>query len=393
MELQSWCNDFRMVVSETKSKVLSPSDLGFWELFDLDLEYVSSLEQVDFCKYLGVNMYPTLKDIKQSKNKLIISRAWSFAKSIMSNLKYDIDKTDVILASWKNIAMPAILYGIETIPVSANTIRELGKVQSTIGKFALQVRGSTANEIVNTDLGLKPVKMVIYERKLKYFARINDKDFCGSDYVKKCLEFNKQYESKSIFLKEINSICKETQIDIKNVSKWKTWREDLSKWGAKNVVKSMESKSSLRFCSFPKTWWKKAFYVNDSEYSKIISEFRGGNARLGNRDNDLEDFAPTSFSKRIVICPACCKERLNESHVIVDCESLIDARKDCFLNDQSLYRIIESVKQSGTIEESMMSTEILRGFLDTYKDSPGTIRQKAEILDFLRCQFMSIWIS
>ena len=80
-----------MVVLEAKSKVLSPSDLGFWELFDMDLDYVSSLEQVDFCKYLGVNMYPTLKGIRLNKNKLAISRAWSFAKSIMSNLKYDID--------------------------------------------------------------------------------------------------------------------------------------------------------------------------------------------------------------------------------------------------------------------------------------------------------------
>ena len=106
MELQSWCTDFKMVVSETKSKVLSPSDLGFWELFDMDLDYVSSLEQVDFCKYLGVNMYPTFKGIRMNKNKLAISRAWSFAKSIMSNLKYDIDKVDVIIASWKNIALP-----------------------------------------------------------------------------------------------------------------------------------------------------------------------------------------------------------------------------------------------------------------------------------------------
>ena len=153
MELQSWCQDFRMTVSETKSKVVSQTDLGFWEMFDLDLEHVSSLEQVNQYKYLGVEMYPTLKGIKMAKNKQIISRAWSFAKSIMTSLKYDIDKTEVIIASWKNIALPAILYGIETIPVNANTMRELEKIQSIIGKFALQVRGSTASELVNLDLG------------------------------------------------------------------------------------------------------------------------------------------------------------------------------------------------------------------------------------------------
>ena len=121
-ELHDWCSDYRMSISDTKSKVLSPHDLGFWEVFDIHMDYVTSLEQVDQCKYLGVEIMPSIAGIKLTKNKQIVSRAWSFAKSIMSNLKYDLDRTDVILASWKNVALPAILYGIETIMFFINSM-------------------------------------------------------------------------------------------------------------------------------------------------------------------------------------------------------------------------------------------------------------------------------
>ena len=208
----------------------------------------------------------------------------------MINLKYDQDRTDVILASWKNVALPAILYGIETVIVSADTLRELEVCQNTIGRFALQVRGSTATELINIDLGLKPVKMVIYERKLSYYYKIVDKNYKGSDYVKICMNLHTDLRKVSTYLSEINSIKKEigiVQDDASYVAK-------IDDWGRSIVKKGMVTKSTLKSCSLPKVWWKKATYVNDSEYSKIISEFRGGNAMLGNRDNQFIMFAPTT---------------------------------------------------------------------------------------------------
>ena len=172
------------------------------------------------------------------------------------------------------------------------------------------------------------------------------------------------------------------------MSKWKDWRTVLSKWAKDVIVKSIAGKRSLRFCSIPEVWWRKAYYDSDSEDSKIISEFRGGNARLGNRDNDLVDFAPVSAEGRIKVCPVCSKGELHESHVIIDCEGLIEARKVCYLDDENFYDMIETVKKRCGRNSS---AKILRGFLDTQKDSPKIIRQKAEILDFLRCQFLAQW--
>ena len=46
--LQSWCIDFKMEVSTLKSKVVSTSELDFWELLTPDFCYVDSIEQLEY---------------------------------------------------------------------------------------------------------------------------------------------------------------------------------------------------------------------------------------------------------------------------------------------------------------------------------------------------------
>ena len=168
--------------------------------------------------------------------------------------------------------------------------------------------------------------------------------------------------------------------------------EGLEKWAISSIVKNVSSKSSLRFCSLPNKWWKKASYVTDTDTSKILSEFRGGNARLGNRDSELAEFAPTTLERRTVICPNCSSGLLSESHLVIDCETLTEARKDCFVNDKNILEIFNEIRKKKNLQKHL-SDKVLREFLNTDKDSPGVIRQKAEVLDFLRCHYLSTCMS
>jgi len=86
------------------------------------------------------------------------------------------DKTDVIMALWRNVAIPAMLYSIEVVELNEATLKDIEHWQCVIGKVALQVPTSTANEFVYSELGLKPIKMLVSERRLNYFSKItNDK--------------------------------------------------------------------------------------------------------------------------------------------------------------------------------------------------------------------------
>ena len=110
---------------------------------------------------------------------------------------------------------------------------------------------------------------------------------------------------------------------------------------------------------------------------------------LGNRDGNFQDYAPTTIDGRVEICPACCKGRNIEWHMVIDCEKMNEFREACLLDDKSLLDVFKQISSSGT--SMLSSTEVLRVFLNTDDDSFGTMRQKAEILDFLRCQFMGLW--
>ena len=72
------------------------------------------------------------------------------------------------LTLWRNVALPAILYGVECIPLTQSTIEKIELTQNKIGKYALQVSSSSANIQVAVDAGLIPIRFVICHKVLQY---------------------------------------------------------------------------------------------------------------------------------------------------------------------------------------------------------------------------------
>ena len=112
---------------------------------------------------------------------------------------------------------------------------------------------------------------------------------------------------------------------------------------------------------FPSKWWKKARYVDDSEESTILAEFRSGYARLGNREAyssaRLQEFSDEDG--RIVWCPACDYGDNNEHHVIIDCQMLSKKRKEVKIGNMPLSEYISDCRKKGI----RSSEEILRHIL------------------------------
>ena len=133
--------------------------------------------------------------------------AKSYATQILRLAKTDADKVDVILSMWNNMALPALLYGMEVIPTQIGTINALNKWQSTIGKSALQLRSHTANAISNIDLGLKPIEMRLWSMQLKYYSTISNPLYNGSALVKLCLEYHTSLDESSPYIANIKQIC------------------------------------------------------------------------------------------------------------------------------------------------------------------------------------------
>ena len=86
--------------------------------------------------------------------------------------KFGPDIVDVICCTLKNVAIPFLLFGCESIPFCDTNIEEIERVQSQVAKFALGVKVTTPNICTPTELGVKPFGQPVYENQLNFFSRL-----------------------------------------------------------------------------------------------------------------------------------------------------------------------------------------------------------------------------
>ena len=101
-----------------KSEVISPDGASgdFWSVKDGQGEIDLSLKQVIQYKYLGS---PTLGSMHRNgveKQKSCVAKAHRYKGSCIHISKDGPDVVDVVLATWCNIVVPAILHGCEAVP-------------------------------------------------------------------------------------------------------------------------------------------------------------------------------------------------------------------------------------------------------------------------------------
>jgi hypothetical protein len=80
--------------------------------------------------------------------------------------------TGVALATWKNIAVPSILFGGEAVNFSDTSIEEIDGMQRKVAKDILGLGMSAPNVVVQAILGLKCFKHLVYAAKLKFYVRV-----------------------------------------------------------------------------------------------------------------------------------------------------------------------------------------------------------------------------
>jgi hypothetical protein len=168
------CVDMKMKLSVTKSKVLSKSS-DVWAIFGGG-EVVGCLEKVKTFKYLGMHtcLSPSLGAAATRKRAMDLARRYK--AGCMRVAKDGPDVVDVCLATWLNIALPSILYGCESVPLSNTFLDDLDQIQGSIAKFMLGLSVSAPNVCSQVVLGLKPVRQVAWAAQLGYYVRLLRQD-------------------------------------------------------------------------------------------------------------------------------------------------------------------------------------------------------------------------
>jgi hypothetical protein len=116
----------KLEISVKKSMVISAADRE-WNLHDKEGEVYASLERVWSYKYLGLETFNTFCRVSTAKQKKCLMAARRYRGACKYLSKAGPDSVDLSVCAWRNVALPATLFGAESIIFSDSTIVKLEK--------------------------------------------------------------------------------------------------------------------------------------------------------------------------------------------------------------------------------------------------------------------------
>ena len=135
--VDKYCRDTRMSLSVTKTFVLSTRRAGrSWNIGQPG----NTLEDSMMVKYLGVNIQLKGKCTVRREEDVIYSEV-IFTHSITSLTRANLDRSRVARILWESFGVPSILYSVEAMVFSKETMVAFEKFQTDVRIFILQTQG------------------------------------------------------------------------------------------------------------------------------------------------------------------------------------------------------------------------------------------------------------
>ena len=258
------------------------------------------LQEVISFKYLGIPLSCSPFSLFKSFNESCVKKANNYLRTVLSLVKNGPDRSQLAHTLWTKMALPAILYGAEVMPLTTASINAIERCQSSVGKFILQIPRNSTNVCANLDAGLQPVWSIVAEKVLSFATKTMHKPH---DYWPKlAMDENLQLGTKSSYTRNLLKYKQSTGTFGAPVHQMKKTVRTLA---VSSVISERKKYSVSSFAmSLPSTkqkWFQLKPWVTDSPLSKIFAEFRACNIGIGNRGY-------TKDGRSFKLCPLCEKE-------------------------------------------------------------------------------------
>jgi hypothetical protein len=208
------------------------------------------------------------------------------------------------------------MFGSESILFSESKIAELESVQGQVAKRILGVPRNTSNVGAESELGFKPLRLVLFLHQLKFYFRVLG--LPRTRWVRYALLDHLSGGWPSPYLSYICRLRTEVSLFFEPPTLLYL-QQHLFHWALRKM-NCVLSSTSLP-CLVPLTTFKKQPYVCASVGLDTIASFRLSNTGLGNK-------CPLLGEERCLTCPSCpvlCQN--NEEHLFV-CPSVQRIRVD-----------------------------------------------------------------
>ena len=293
----------KLDISCRKSKVMSHNATTGETVFSgCGLDPVQLSEVITY-KYLGISLNCSPYNFFRSFNDSVKKKARSYLSAVLALTRSGPNRSALAHALWTICGLPSILYGTEIIPLTQDTLKEVERCNTAVGKFILQIPRSSSNVACYVDAGLKPVSAVIAEKVLLYAHRIMSKP--STYWPKMAMTDNLASGLKSPYTRSLLKIKAESNclhMDPGHIKK------TVQSSAITNILNQLRATSTTSFplmssgSSCTKLpWFRPKPWVSDSGISRIISSFRICNSGLGNR-------GPAKNGQFYKLCPLCAKD-------------------------------------------------------------------------------------
>ena len=341
------CDQVGMKVNQSKSQIVKKGDKGMAMLKDIPLE------QVIVYKYLGVLVEIGRGQYMTRYSESRANKANTFVASTISLARNSPCPALFAWRVWRLVALPAILYGCETVLIRKRELDDIEKAQSRVAKFILQVEQCTCNVVAQVLADFELVEVVYWRRVLNFYADLHLAD--EDTWAKKAFNEAIEMEDQSNYISKIKFM-----LNILEVEGPKDLEEKLSRYAARKTNEELRNRSTTCFALSMVTATKptlKSPLFGSDYISKTYHEFITLNAQLGNRK-------PLDGYPRFVTCPICTDKDncMNELHMLMLCSSLEEEREKqgirLFLDSRS--EISEVTVLYRDYWRNTANTEILR---------------------------------
>ena len=243
MQLQKIAKEYGLEINKSKSNVM---------IFNAKdkIEEIGGIKVVNNMKYLGVtisdgrDMFKMHKDNKLKLSEKLVNITYSVINKSCNRLL--IGRT-----YWKNIAIPAILYGSNIIEYTKQEIEKLQKHQNSVCRKILNAPRWATTTAMRGEIGMTNMENRINQNRIQYIRnRLNQ----GNQLIKLVLEelennkgswkinSRKQYTRIKIGEEGIGKHKKEHIKDKFREIDTKEWREEMEKKKSLNIYRKYKTK-------------------------------------------------------------------------------------------------------------------------------------------------------
>ena len=303
--------EYGLEINKEKTKILKIRG-------EEDNHRIDEYEMVKEATYLGITVTGGKgRKIFQAENKKILDKAKKQVNTVMGEVRKSADKAIIGKAIWKQMSVPAILYGRAVVPTSKTLAENLQRKENMVWRHILGIGGYSAVASLRGEVGSSLMKTRIMDSNLQYVRDVLNGKFGN---VKEMMEdtIKKQkgiwYVTISSYLKELGITWDMLYTLTKSEIKTLTRHYDTQLW-----EKELKEKKILKYYKEGKGKMKYEYCYRNNINSMFLARARLN--ALG-----LEEAKRRGNIFHNTICKMCKQEDEDLLHFVIECPKLENKR-------------------------------------------------------------------